>query len=309
MSIPKYDEIMIPALKLLSENKSLTRKQLELPLAKYFNLSDDEIALEYDSGNGKIFYDRISWALSYMNMAGLTQRPKRGVYQISETGKAQLNRPKKIHDFIAEQLEKREPATTTTKKENQQQGLHERLSPQEELYESFAKIKTAVCEDITDIILSKSPQAFERLVVSLLQSMGYGDEIKSSAEVTKYSNDKGIDGIIKEDVLGLGKIHIQAKRYNKKNVVSREEIQKFVGALAGTRSDKGVFITTSYYSKGAIEYAENLSGATLVLIDGNKLSGFIYEYGLGMQVEQTIKIKKLDGDFWDSMEDVNILPL
>ena len=309
MSIPKYDEIMIPALKLLSENKSLTRKQLELPLAKYFNLSDDEITLEYESGNGKIFYDRISWALSYMNMAGLTQRPKRGVYQISETGKAQLNRPKKIHDFIAEQLEKREPVTTTTKKENQQQGLHERLSPQEELYESFAKIKTAVCEDIIDIILSKSPQAFERLVVSLLQSMGYGDEIKSSAEVTKYSNDKGIDGIIKEDVLGLGKIHIQAKRYNKKNVVSREEIQKFVGALAGARSDKGVFITTSYYSKGAIEYAENLSGATLVLIDGKKLSGFIYEYGLGMQVEQTIKIKKLDGDFWDSMEDVNILPL
>ena len=308
MSIPKYDEIMIPALKLLSENKSLTRKQLELPLAKYFNLSDDEIALEYESGNGKIFYDRISWALSYMNMAGLTQRPKRGVYQISETGKAQLNRPEKIHDFIAEQLEKRE-STATTKKENQQQGLHERLSPQEELYESFAKIKTAVCEDIIDIILSKSPQAFERLVVSLLQSMGYGDEIKSSAEVTKYSNDKGIDGIIKEDVLGLGKIHIQAKRYNKKNVVSREEIQKFVGALAGTRSDKGVFITTSYYSKGAIEYAENLSGATLVLIDGKKLSGFIYEYGLGMQVEQTIKIKKLDGDFWDSMEDVNILPL
>ena len=298
MSIPKYDEIMIPALKLLSENKSLTRKQLELPLAKYFNLSDDEITLEYESGNGKIFYDRISWALSYMNMAGLTQRPKRGVYQISETGKAQLNRPKKIHDFIAEQLEKREP-TATTKKENQQQGLHERLSPQEELYESFAKIKTAVCEDIIDIILSKSPQAFERLVVSLLQSMGYGDEIKSSAEVTKYSNDKGIDGIIKEDVLGLGKIHIQAKRYNKKNVVSREEIQKFVGALAGARSDKGVFITTSYYSKGAIEYAENLSGATLVLIDGKKLSGFIYEYGLGMQVEQTIKIKKLDGDFWD----------
>ena len=309
MSIPKYDEIMIPALKLLSENKSLTRKQLELPLAKYFNLSDDEITLEHESGGGKIFFGRISWALSYMNMAGLTQRPKRGVYQISETGKAQLNRPKKIHDFIAEQLEKREPVTTTTKKENQQQGLHERLSPQEELYESFAKIKTAVCEDIIDIILSKSPQAFERLVVSLLQSMGYGDEIKSSAEVTKYSNDKGIDGIIKEDVLGLGKIHIQAKRYNKKNVVSREEIQKFVGALAGARSDKGVFITTSYYSKGAIEYAENLSGATLVLIDGKKLSGFIYEYGLGMQVEQTIKIKKLDGDFWDSMEDVNILPL
>lgn len=134
--------------------------------------------------------------------------------------------------------------------------------------------------------------------------MGYGGEVKAAAVVTSYSGDKGIDGIIKEDVLGLGRIHIQAKRYAQNNTVGREEIQKFVGALAVAQSNKGVFITTSSYSKGALEYAESLNrSTTLVLIDGFQLAEYIYDYGLGMQVEQTIEIKKLDSDFWDSMED------
>ncbi|MGU9957357.1 MAG: restriction endonuclease [Arenicellales bacterium WSBS_2016_MAG_OTU3] len=141
-------------------------------------------------------------------------------------------------------------------------------------------------------------------MLKLLQRMGYGGGIKAAGEVTNYTNDKGIDGIIKEDVLGLGRIHIQAKRYAKDNSVGREEIQKFVGALAVAQSNKGVFITTSSYSKGASQYAEDLNGATtIVLIDGNKLAQYIYKYGLGMQVEQTFEIKKLDSDFWDSMED------
>ncbi|GAG34903.1 unnamed protein product, partial [marine sediment metagenome] len=118
------------------------------------------------------------------------------------------------------------------------------------------------------------------------------------------SNDEGIDGVIKEDVLGLGRIHIQAKRYDRNNTVGREEIQKFVGALAVAQSNKGVFITTSSYSKGAIEYADSLHGSTtLVLIDGQGLAKYIYDYNLGMQTEQTIEIKKMDSDFWDSMQD------
>jgi len=134
--------------------------------------------------------------------------------------------------------------------------------------------------------------------------MGYGGEVKSAGEVTQYSNDKGIDGIIKEDILGLGRIYIQAKRYSRENSIGREEIQKFVGALAVAQSNKGVFITTSTYSKGAVQYAENLNGATtLVLIDGKQLAEYIYEYNLGMQIEQTIEIKKLDSDYWDSMTD------
>jgi len=296
MTIPKHDDIRIPALKLLCENETLRLKEFEKLLAESFGLTEEEVVQEYDSGNGKIFYDRISWALSYMNMAGLVQKPKRAIYQISDIGKEQLKTPEKINAFIAEQIEKREP------KKKPDNGT--KLTPQEELYESSSKIRQSIYTDIIDVILSKSPREFEKLVVMLLQRMGYGGKIKTAAVVTKYSNDKGIDGIIKEDVLGLGRIHIQAKRYARDNSVGREEIQKFVGALAVTQSNKGVFITTSSYSKGANEYAESLSGiTTLVLIDGEQLSKFIYEYGLGMQIEQTIEIKKLDNDFWDLMGD------
>lgn len=302
MTIPKHDDIRIPALKLLSENESLKLNEFEAPLAKYFGLSEQELFQEYDSGNGKIFYDRISWALSYMNMAGLVKKPKRGTYQISDTGIEQLKSPENIDSYIATQIENRESPKRSKAQEIVISNTD--LTPQEELYDSFSKIQSSVYNEIIDVVLSKSPREFEKLVVILLQQMGYGGEVKAAGEVTKYSNDKGIDGIIKEDVLGLGRIHIQAKRYARENSVGREEVQKFVGALAVAQSNKGVFITTSSYSKGAIKYAENLNGTTtLVLIDGIKLAEYIYEYGLGMQIEQTIEIKKLDSDFWDSMDD------
>lgn len=302
MTIPKHDDLRVPALKLLCENESLRLKEFELPLAKTFNLTEQELSQEYDSGNGKIFYDRISWALSYMNMAGLVQKPKRGTYQISNIGIEQLKTPENINSFIATQIEDREP--TRRSKTEKIELVITNLTPQEELYDSFSKIQSSVYNEIIDVVLSKTPREFEKLVVTLLQHMGYGGEVKAAGEVTKHSNDKGIDGIIKEDVLGLGRIYIQAKRYARENSVGREEVQKFVGALAVAQSNKGVFITTSSYSKGAIEYAENLNGTTtLVLIDGTRLAEYIYEYGLGMQIEQTIEIKKLDSDFWDSMDD------
>lgn len=159
-------------------------------------------------------------------------------------------------------------------------------------------------DEIIDTILSKDPYEFERLVVMLLKSMGYGGLVKDSEMITKKSNDGGIDGIIKEDVLGLGRIHIQAKRYKRDSVIGREAIQNFVGALAVAQSNKGVFITTSSFSKHAVEYANNLNGSTtLVLIDGDQLAEHIYDYGLGMQTEQIIVIKRLDTDFWDQLKE------
>jgi len=302
MTIPKHDDIRFPALKLLTEKDSLQLNEFEAPLAKHFQLSEDEISQEYESGNGKIFYDRISWALSYMNMAGLVYKPKRGTYKISDVGLEKVKAPNNLNNYIAIQVEKREPKQKL--KTNSIDTHNINLTPKEELSESFVKIRNSVYEEILDVILSKPPKEFEKLVVMLLQSMGYGGEVKSEAVVTKYSNDKGIDGIIKEDVLGLGRIHIQAKRYARENSIGREEIQKFVGALAVAQSNKGVFITTSSYSKEALKYAKNLNGSTiLVLIDGKKLAKYIYEYDLGMQVEQVIKIKKLDSNFWDSMND------
>jgi restriction system protein len=309
MAIPKHDEIRVPAMELLLKNSEMKLRDFIEPLSKYFNLSEEEINEMYPSGNGHIFYDRISWALSYLNMGGLLDKPKRGIFKINQKGIDLLKTPENVDLFIEKQLEKREPNRTKKKSTEEQIKVEEiasELTPQERLYSSFSNIRNSVYSDILNTILTKTPTSFEKLVVMLLQKMGYGGEIENSGLVTKVSNDGGIDGIIKEDVLGLGRIHIQAKRYKMDSCIGREEIQKFVGALAVAQSNKGVFITTSYYSKGAMEYVNNLNGSTtIVLIDGKQLAEYIYDYSLGMQVEQTIEIKKLDADFWDSMKDEN----
>lgn len=306
MAIPKYNQIQYPALKILSDGSILKLKDFIEPIAKEFSLTNDEINEIYPSGNGHIFYDRISWALSYLNMAGLLDKPGRGLFKISSKGLIMLNNPEKLTSIVEKEVQK----SYKEKKEEstiQQELIEEKidnLTPQEKLYNSFNKIRDTVFEEIINTILSKSPSAFEKLVVLLLQKMGYGGEIKDSGLVTKKSNDGGIDGIIKEDILGFGRINIQAKRYRRDIVIGREELQKFVGALMVAQSNKGVFITTSYFSKGAIEYVENLyANTTVVLIDGNKLAEYIYNFGLGMQIEQLIEIKKMDSDFWDSMSD------
>ncbi|MDN5836628.1 MAG: restriction endonuclease [Nitrosospira sp.] len=301
MSIPKHDQIRVPALSLLAERGRLKMREFEQPLAEHFDLSDAEVQEEYDSGNGKIFYDRISWALSYMNMAGLLSKPKRGVYEINELGKEKLKAPEALNQFVAAQFAKQQENKPA---QSDKVALDEEsLTPQEELYESAKKIRQARYQELIDTILSKTAREFENLVVLLLQKMGYGGEIKQSGLVTSYTNDGGIDGIIKEDILGFGRIHIQAKRYAQANSVGRQEIQSFVGALAVAQSNKGVFITTSSFSKGAVQYAAGLNGnTTLILIDGQKLAEYLYAYGVGVQVEHTIQIKKLDSEFWDSME-------
>jgi restriction system protein len=305
MELPKYNEIIIPALELLNSNSEIQLKDFEQPLAKHFQLAQEDIDREYDSGNGRIFYDRICWAISYLNMAGLIQKTRRGVYAINDIGRTQLKNSSTVLLFIQEQISKREASrvkkTTPT---NATDFPNNNQTPEESLYEAIDGIKATVYGEILDTILNKSPREFEKLVVSLLQKMGYGGEVHNSGMVTQYSNDKGIDGIIKEDVLGFGRIHIQAKRYDYTNTVGREEIQKFVGALAVAQSNKGIFITTSSFTKGAIEYVNNLNtSATVVLMDGKQLAEHIYNYGLGMHTEKVIEIKKLDGEFWDAMAD------
>ena len=239
-------------------------------------------------------------------MSGLIDKPKRGVYQINEKGLELLKTPDKIDPYIKKELAKRKAKQSDNKAEVVSEKNSE-LTPREVLSNAYEEIQQSIFSEILDTILLKTPKEFEGIVVQLLQKMGYGGELKNSGIVTQYSNDKGIDGIIKEDVLGLGRIHIQAKRYKPDSNVPREDIQKFVGALAVAQSNKGVFITTSNFTKGAKEYVENLNATTtIVLINGEKLAKFIYDFGLGMQIEKTIEIKKLDSDFWDNMEDEKI---
>ena len=305
MELPKYNEIIIPALELLNANTELPLKEFEQPLAQHFKLTQEDIDFKYSSGNGKVFYDRVCWAISYLSMAGLIEKARRGVYKINDIGKNQLHTSDKILLFIQEQIAKREETRIKRDVELPNADLSkDQLTPEESLYEAYDGIKATVYNEILETILNKSPREFEKLVVALLQKMGYGGEVKNAAIVTQQSNDKGIDGIIKEDVLGFGRIHIQAKRYDFNNTIGREEIQKFVGALAVAQSNKGVFITTSSFTRGAIEYVNNLNtSATVVLIDGKQLAEHIYNYGLGMQTEKVIEIKKLDWEFWDSMND------
>jgi restriction system protein len=306
MAIPKHDQIQLQALSLLSDGKQRRAIEFERPLADFFNLTEDELNQMYDSGNGPVFFDRISWALSFLYMAGVVTKPKRGIYQINEEGTKLISKPDKFREYIdkkiiSRDIEKRKKAES---KASDIIGERDEFTPAESLYSSFQGIKNSIYREIIDTILSKSPREFEKLVVQLLQKMGYGGVIKDAGFVTQYTNDKGIDGIIKEDILGFGRIHIQAKRFDTSNNISREDIQRFVGALAVAKSDKGVFITTSDFSKGAYDYVSSLnSSANVVLINGNKLAEFIYDFNLGMQIEKIIEVKKLDSDFWDSMQD------
>lgn len=273
----------------LIKDKPLSRKDLIQPLADLFNLTEEEINQSLPSGYDLVFPNRIAWALSYLFNAGLASKPQRGYYQLSENG----------FEYLKNNIPTKTTAISKKPPKVDKSNLEE-LTPQEVLDDSFNKIKESTYKDIISTIRSKSPKSFEELVVRLLQKMGYGDKIKNSGLVTKYTNDGGIDGIIKEDILGFGRIHIQAKRYDEKNTIQRDEIQKFVGALAGVQSNKGVFITTSSFTKGAVDYVDNLNNSTnIILIDGKMLAEYIYEFNLGMQTVQTIEIKKMDSDFWD----------
>ena len=302
--IPQFEQIRIQALKTLKSGAVMRAKDFRIPLAEHFHLTDEEMNEWYPSGNGEIFLDRISWALSYLFIAGLVEKPKRGDYRISNKGLSMLesSSDNQINEYIKTTVNAR-----TRKKESKIKDTLEKASeatPQENLYNSYDNIKQSIQSEILTTILSKKPQEFERLVVKLLQAMGYGGEVKNSGFVTKFSNDGGIDGIIKEDILGFNHISIQAKRYALDKNVQRNEVQSFVGAVAGTPSKKGVFITTSDFTKGAIDYVDSLNGSpTVILINGHQLTEYIYDYGLGLQTEITFKVMKMDSDYWDSMEE------
>ena len=171
-------------------------------------------------------------------------------------------------------------------------------TPLETIIDNFELLKKNTCDELLNKILEQSSDFFEQLVVNLIVSMGYGGSIDDAGKATKKTNDEGIDGVIKEDKLGLDNIYLQAKRWQKNNVVGRPEIQKFVGALAGQGARKGIFITTSSFTKEALEYKPR-NETSIILIDGKKLVELMYEYNIGVTVEKEFKIKRLDNDFFD----------
>ncbi|WP_180103689.1 restriction endonuclease [Acinetobacter sp. YH12134] len=306
MSLPTYDQLMLPLMRLLSElDQPIKISDAADVLAERSNLSEEDLNQTLPSGKN-IFKDRVSWAKTYLVKAGLIQQPKRAYCEISDLGRTiDLKNLNAItNEFLAQfdgfksfKFGKKNEDESEVKTLTDAESLNfypETQTPEETIQTTTELLKSNLKNDLLQIIKDKSPLFFERLVVDLLVAMGYGGSHQDAAQAIGKTNDGGIDGVISEDRLGLDKIYIQAKRWE--NTVGRPDIQQFKGALADQVAKKGVFITTSSFSKEAIESAKK-SG--IVLIDGNKLTSLMIEFGLGVQIERSFHIYKIDQDRFD----------
>lgn len=306
MPLPTYDQLMLPLMKLLSEQQEAIKfGEMAKLLADSSGLSQEELSLRLSSGTKTIFYDRVGWAKTYLTKAGLINQPKRGFCELSPIGR-QLDLTKLTsitNEFLMqfESFSNYKLGVSKEDRESQQEKdlplLHtagDTRTPDEIIIETTELLKESLKSDLLKLVKENSPAFFERLVVDLLVAMGYGGSHQDAARAIGKTSDGGIDGIISEDRLGLDKIYIQAKRWE--NTVGRPDIQQFKGALADQVAKKGVFITTSTFSKEAKESALK-SG--IVLIDGEKLTSLMIEFGLGVQIERSFHIYKIDQDRFD----------
>ncbi len=299
MTIPTYKEITPEMLRLAAKIGPFKVSDLEEQLAKLFSLTEEEVSKGYDSADNKhrMFRSRMGWAKSSLYRSGLLEKVSRGVFKVSPKGvEVSSHDEPYIQTYIEENY-----IASSRKKSKQDAELYSDTSlgdstPNDMMEKGYHQIKEELKNDILDKVMEMSPKFFEDLVVKLLKNMGYGDPVKGEWSVTQGSNDEGIDGIIKEDALGLEAIYLQAKRWA--NTVGRPEIQKFMGALAGKGAKKGVFITTSDYSSGAIEYAEKVD-MRIILIDGSQLAEYMIDYNVGVSHENTYVIKSIDTDFFE----------
>lgn len=298
--IPDFQSIMLPFLNLISDGLEHSTNETNDQLAKSFKLSQEEINQFLPSGSQKTFSNRVAWAKSYLKMAGLLETTKRGYFKITESGKSFLGtKPAEINIKVLKGIPAFSENYGKPKEEDnnsENDNLHSKSTPEEILESSYLNIRKNLSQELLQKIKTCSPAFFENLVVELLVKMGYGGTIKDAGQSIGQSGDEGIDGIIKEDRLGLDVIYIQAKRWE--NVVGRPEIQKFVGALAGQGAKKGVFITTSKFTNDARNYQPR-NETKIVLIDGEKLAGLMIDYNLAVSITNTFEIKRIDNDYFE----------
>ena len=302
MAIPKFFEFFEGFLRAIQDGKVHTAKEVREIIAKEMNISDSDRMEMLPSGKQRTFDNRVAWARTYLDKACLIETPTRGRYQITEAGKQALESGEKIDLKYLERSDKfREFHNATTSKANEsciEEKDESDESPMETLDAAFQQVNATLASQLIDEVMKLSSSEFERLVVKLLLKMGYGSGIEEAGMVTQPSNDGGIDGIIKEDQLGFSHIYIQAKQWALDQTVGKPEIQKFVGALQGQQAQKGLFITTAKFSSGALQFADNLLGAKVVLVDGTALTKLMIKHNVGVSVEEIYEIKRLDSDFF-----------
>lgn len=300
MAVPKFFDFFEAFLHAVEDGEIHTAKEVREVIASSMNLSPADRAEMLPSGKQSTFDNRVAWARTYLDRAGLVKTPQRGKYCITAEGKQALASGEKIDLKYLEKSEafKDFRSVTSNGTQNVEEIEEKEESPIEILDEAFLQINSVLASQIMDEVMRLSPTGFEKLVVKMLLNMGYGNGIEGAGTVTQQSNDGGIDGIIKEDQLGFSNIYIQAKQWAPDLTVSKPEIQKFVGALQGQQAQKGLFITTAKFSAGAIQYAENLLGVKVVLVDGATLTRLMIKYNVGVTVEHVYEIKKIDSDFF-----------
>jgi len=304
MAIPSFQDFMLPMLELMRDGEPHKMLDIKEKLAEYFNFSEEEKKMRLPSGKQVVYKFRIGWARTYLYYAGLIERVDKGVYKITERGLEVLReKPSKINvNYLMRFPEFREflnkGKEKTTEDDKSTQGISETETPIETIDRAYQFIKDQLAKEILKRIMQKPPEFFEKLIIDLLQAMGYGGSLEDAGNVTKRTSDEGIDGIIKEDKLGLDVIYIQAKRWSPDRLVGRPEIQKFVGALAGQGAKKGIFVTTSDFTKEAKEYNPK-NDTKIVLINGQMLANLMIEHNIGVFVDVKYEIKKIDNDYFD----------
>ncbi|AMQ89621.1 restriction endonuclease [Marinobacter sp. LQ44] len=301
MAIPDFQSVMRPVLLAVSDGAAKPLADVRETVKEHFRLTEQERKERLPSGNQTVINNRVGWARTYLNKAGLLTIPERGMVQITERGQSALQQgPDRIsvtwlkqfpefHDFHSH---KSKPAPN--KIEDEEESLEE-ATPDEQLSSAHQSLMASLADEVLDSIRQASPTFFEKLVVDLMISIGYGGSRREAGQATQATNDDGIDGIIKEDKLGLDTIYLQAKRWA--NTVHRPEIDKFIGALTRQRARKGVFLTTSDFSAGAREAAAGLD-MKVVLIDGRELAQLMIENNLGVNVKETYEVKQVDSDYF-----------
>jgi len=299
MAIPDFQSVMLPLLNFSSDQKEHSLYDAINSLAIQFGLTDDERQELLPSGKQTRFDNRVAWAKSYFKQAGLVENTRRGYFKISQRGLDLLTtNPKKINKKTLEQYPEFLEFQNVHKEINEIQRSvdePEKQTPEEQLENAYKILSDGLAIEIIQLVKSCSPAFFERLVVELLLAMGYGGTRADAGRAIGQSGDGGIDGIIDEDRLGLDSIYIQAKRWE--GVVGRPEIQKFVGALQGQRAHKGVFITTSDFTKEAQEYVKNITNK-VVLMNGFNLARLMIENNVGVSKAATYEVKKIDSDYF-----------
>lgn len=300
MAIPDFQSVMLPLLNFAADKQEHSLQDAVDSLAVKFELTSEERQELLPSGKQARFDNRVAWARSYFKQAGLVENTRRGFFKISDRGFSLLKtNPKKINIKLLEQFPEFIEFRSVRKDINEVQLVlidePEKQTPEEQLENAYKILSDGLASEIIQQVKTCSPTFFERLVVELLLAMGYGGTRAGAGRAIGQSGDGGIDGIIDEDKLGLDSIYIQAKRWE--GTVGRPEIQKFVGALQGNRAHKGVFITTSDFTKDAQEYVKNISNK-VVLINGFTLAKLMIENDVGVSIAATYKVKKIDSDYF-----------